>query len=90
MCVCVCDVLLVVVPSSQRRIRGFRAPGETRHVSVISRKLGPKVPKIEKSADLVHYFSGVVSFCVNRNPTSNLRGSTSGRLNWLFTGEIPQ
>ena len=47
------------------------------------------LPKTEKSSDLAHYFSGVVTFCVQKNQTSNLRGSMSG-LNQVFTGEIPQ
>ena len=46
--------------SGQRRIRGFMATGETRHVSEVSRELEPKVPlpKTEKSADLAHHFFG--------------------------------
>ena len=86
-----CDVTIVLRPADDndpRRIRGFGATGETRHVSKVSQELGPKVPlpKTENSADLTHYFSGVATFCVKK---SNIGGSTSG-LNWLFTGEISQ
>ena len=47
------------------------------------------LPKSEKSADLAHYFSGVANFFVQKNKTSNKRGSISG-LNRIFTAELPQ
>ena len=59
----------------QRRIRGFRATGETRHVSEVCWELGRKVslPKTEKSADLVHYFSGVAKFLVKKKSNIELK-----------------
>ena len=43
--------------------------GENRHATKVSWELGFKVPipKTEKSADLVHYFSGVATSCVLKN-----------------------
>ena len=60
----------------QRRIRGFRVTGETRHVPAVSWELGPEVPppKTAKSADLAHYI------CLfNGKIPSNFRGSKSWR-----------
>ena len=78
-------------PPPKQRIRGFRVTGETRHVTEVSWELGSEVPlpKIEKYADLAHYFWEMAKFCVQKNKTSNVRGSISG-LNRIFTGEIPQ
>ena len=77
----------------QRRIRGFRATGETRHVpkSPESWKLSLRYSvqkKTEKSADLAPYFSGVAKFYLQKSQTSNVRGPMSG-LDLIFTGEIP-
>ena len=77
--------------SSQRRIHGFRATGETRHVFTRgpgSWNVRYPLPKMEKSADLAHYFSGVAKFCVQNKETSNLKRSMSG-LNRIFTGKFP-
>ena len=77
--------------NKQRRIRSFRATGETRHVPGAPGNwdLRYPLPKTEKCADLAHYFSEVAKLCVQNKETSNLKRSMSG-LNWIFTGEIPQ
>ena len=74
-----------------RRIRGFRATGETRHVPGApgSWDLRYSLQKTEKSADLAHYFSRVAKFCVQNKETSSLKRSMSG-LNRIFYWEIPQ
>ena len=85
------SIELVSTTDSQRRIRTFRATGETRHVPEApgSWDLRYPLPKTEKSADLAHYFSGVAKFCAQNKETSNLKGSLSG-LNRIYTGEIHQ
>ena len=81
----------LIFRGAQRRIRGFRATGETRHVPAApgSWDLGYPLTKTEKSPDLAHYFSRVAKFCVQNKETSNLKRSMSG-LNRIFTGKIPQ
>ena len=71
----------------QRRIRGFRATGEARYVPEVTWALGStknwKSPQIWPTS----YFSGVAKFYVQKNQTSNVRGSMSD-MNRIFTGEI--
>ena len=74
----------------QRRIRGFRATGETRHVPEVSWELGSKVPPTKKLKSLrlrPTIFREWPNFVCKKNQTSNLRGSMSG-LNRIFTGEM--
>ena len=62
--------------SVQRRVRGSRATGETRHVPEAPGSWDSRHPllKNEKSADLAHYFSEEVTFCERKKITSTLRG----------------
>ena len=77
-----------VLGRTQRRIRGFRATGETRQVPEVSWKLVSKVPPTKNWRIWPTIFRAWPQF-VYKNKTSNARGSISG-LNRIFAGEIPQ